>query len=95
MTKDEFYNLDIDSIVYNTKTNVVLRTTMGYVSDKERLDSDAIYGNRLDSGYSYSIPVSECGDWKLFDNYAPWEVRYVLLEERFFKLEQFVYQRLR
>lgn len=94
MTQKEYYKLNIDDVIYNTKTNKIVKLNTGWTDTKIPDKNDSLSSQDIDNGNYCGIIVAECKDWKFVTDEAPIEIQFILLKKRFFELEAFVHRRL-
>lgn len=95
MTQDQYYNLQIEDVIYNKKTNIVVVLRSCFIPNKERLEHDSISAEILGKEHSYyAVNAKQCTDWEYVSENSPLEVKHEVLVQRVFRLEQFVHSRL-
>lgn len=95
MTQDQYYNLKIGDVIYNVKTNRVVKLESCWSDTKERKEDDCITAPVLGEYYQFdNIIANDCANWDYITDNSPIEVRFLIMKIRFFELEQFVHNRL-
>ena len=90
----DFARLSIGSVLYNKKTGQIVKTTSGWMDGYVPKHGDAISTDLYDGYGNASIKYEEVDDWDFITPDAPLEIRFRVLQERFFNLEAFVHSRL-
>lgn len=95
MTREEIEKIQIDDVLYNEENNIPVVVKSQWSDDKEEiLDDDYLSLEFLNGNYGQGIRMGDFKKWHRVEDSSPLEVRYSVLQERFFKLESFVYSRL-
>ena len=95
MTRAEIEKIRIDDILYNTETNIVVKVITQWGDNKKNIgDNESLSSNLLNKKYGEAIKMADFEKWEYVKYDAPLKVRYNILQERFFELEDFVYSRL-
>ena len=95
MTQEQYYSLNIGDVIYNVRTNKVVKLESYWSNTKERKEDDCITAPILGEDYQFdNVAAKECANWDYITDNSPIEVQFLIMKIRFFELEQFVHSRL-
>ena len=96
MDREELINLKIDTPIYDDRNNKPVMVSSQFSPDKGEIkDEDKHWARDYNGNASSGIIVGEHEHYHFIHDDSPVEVRLTVLQNRLFKLEDFVYQRIR
>lgn len=95
MTIEEIVKLRIGDVIYNKETGTVVEIDSEWIDRHEFKENESLSSHKFYSEGYVTVRMSDYEQWEFVNDEMPDTIKLKVLTEKFFRLEAFVYQRLR